>query len=91
MNYCENRKYITDSINFVENKIDDDNLCCQCFLISTEGKQIGKVLQYDCNIFSPSDDLTTLSDGSLIWPFADHADNLYLCILTGQFSTNFYA
>ena len=77
-------KYICDSIEFMESKIEPGKPVCKCFLCNDIGNKISSEVGYDVNIFSPSDDFETLKDGSVVWVFADEEGFLYLAMLCTQ-------
>ena len=77
-------KYICDSIEFMESKIEPGKPVCKCFLCNDIGNKVSSEVGYDVNIFSPSDDFETLKDGSVVWVFADEEGFLYLAMLCTQ-------
>ena len=77
-------KYICDSVEFMESKIEPGKAVCKCFLCDDIGNKVSSEVGYDVNIFSPSDDLETLRDGSVVWVFADEEGFLYLALLCTQ-------
>ena len=80
--FSNDKKYLLDKVDFIEEEIEEDHEICNCFLLDNNGKLIGNnILSYPINIFSPSDDFETLIDGSVVWTFSDNDNNLYLCIL----------
>ena len=80
----QNNKYLADTVNFVEDALEQGIKPCKCFLANISGKKISQLIGFDANMFSPSDDMETLKDGSVVWVFSDDENNLYLCMLCTQ-------
>ena len=80
--FTNDKKYIIDKVDLIDEEIDEEHEICNCFLLNSEGEIKGEdILSYPINIFSPSDDFESLIDGSVVWVFSDNDNNLYLCFL----------
>jgi hypothetical protein len=75
-----NGQYLIDYVEIF------DESCC--FLINKDGEKISNDFNMKFSLFNPNDDFVTLEDGSVVWPFIDFEDNLYLCFLDSKYDAS---
>lgn len=74
---CSNKMYNNKyNIDFT---LDNDDTFA--FLVDENGELLSDYYKLPFNLFSASDDLYTLDDGSVVWPYVDNNDKIYICCL----------
>lgn len=51
------------------------------FLFDYKTNKSSNIIKFETNLLNPSDDIITLEDGSVVWPFIDFENNIFICYL----------